>query len=219
MKASSSEASNNSMVHVVDDDPDIREGIKALLDCVSLQSKAYGSAKEFFGSKLPDQASCLILDVRLPGLSGFDFQNELARRNINFPIIFITGYGDVRMSVEAIKAGAFEFLTKPFRGEDLLDAVRGALDGDRKRREYEDKVHDTRRRYDALSERQQEIMSFVTTGLMNKQVAAAVGIAEVTVKVHRHNLMKKLGARSVADLVRMASILGLPPGNYLRVGG
>jgi FixJ family two-component response regulator len=219
MKLASSEQSNNSVVLVVDDDPDVREGIKALLDSVSLQSKAYASASEFFDGKLLDQPSCVILDVRLPGLSGFGFQAELAKRHINIPIIFVTGYGDIRMSVKAIKAGAVEFLTKPVRGEDLLDAVHAALDRDRKRREYEDKVHNLRRRYDALSQREQEVMIFVVAGLMNRQVATEVGLAEVTVKVHRHKLMKKLGARSVADLVRIAGLLGLPHGDYLRMTG
>jgi FixJ family two-component response regulator len=210
MKPASSEQSSDSIVLVVDDDPDLREGIKALLDSVSLQSKAYASASEFFGSKLSDQASCLILDVRLPGLSGFEFQAELAKRHINIPIIFITGHGDVRMSVKAMKTGAVEFLTKPFREQDLLDAVRVALDRDRKRREDEDKIHELRLRYDALSQREHEVMIFVVAGLMNRQVAAEIGIAEVTTKVHRHNLMKKLGARSLAELVRMAGILRLP---------
>jgi FixJ family two-component response regulator len=219
MKPASSEQSSDSIVLVVDDDPDLREGIKALLDSVSLQSKAYASATELFGGKLPDQPSCLILDVRLPGLSGFDFQVELAKRHINIPVIFVTGYGDIRMSVKAMKAGAVEFLTKPVRAEDLLDAVRAALDRDRERRKYEDKVHDLRRRYDALSQREQEVMIFVVAGLMNRQVATEVGLAEVTVKVHRHKLMKKLGARSLADLVRIAGILGLPHGDYLRSTG
>jgi FixJ family two-component response regulator len=209
MKSVSSAQSSEPFVHIVEDDPGVREGIKTLLDCVSLQSKTYASASEFFASKLPNQVSCLVLDVRLPGLSGFDFQTELANRHINIPIVFITAYGDIAMSVKAIKAGAVEFLTKPVRGEDLLDAVRAALDRDRKRREYEDKTNDLRRRYNALSEREQEVMSFVAAGLMNKRIAEEIGIAEVTVKVHRHKLMKKLGARNVAELVRIASILGL----------
>ena len=211
MKPASSEQSSGSIVLVVDDDPDVREGIKALLHSVSLRSKTYASASEFFGSKLSDQASCLILDVRLPGLSGFEFQAELAKGQINIPIIFVTGYGDIRMSVKAMKAGAVEFLTKPVRAEDLLDAVRAALDRDRERRKYEDMVRDLGCRYDALSRRERDVMVFVVAGLMNKQVAGTIGVAEVTAKVHRHNMMKKLGARNLADLVRMASILGLSP--------
>jgi FixJ family two-component response regulator len=209
MKPVSSPQSSEPVVFVVDDDPGVREGIRALLDSVQLQSKTYASASDFFASKLSDQTSCLVLDVRLPGLSGFDFQRELANRQINIPIVFITAYGDIAMSVKAIKAGAVEFLTKPFRGEDLLDAVRAALDGDHKRREYEDKTNDLRRRYNALSGREQEVMSFVAAGLMNKRIAEEIGIAEVTVKVHRHKLMKKLGARNLTDLVRIAKILGI----------
>jgi FixJ family two-component response regulator len=218
MTRSSSEPSK-SVVLVVDDDPTIREAIKELLHSVSLESTAYSSAPAFLSGQLPDQTSCLITDVRLPGLGGLDLQAEMVKRHINIPIIFVTGYGDVEMSVRAMKAGAFGFLTKPFRAEDLLDAVRGALDEDRKRREYEDKAYDIRRRYDALSERQQEIMILVITGLMNKQVAAEIGIAEVTVKVHRHNIMHKLGARNVAELVRMAAVLELPQADYLRIQG
>jgi FixJ family two-component response regulator len=204
------ESDDTPIVLVIDDDPDVREGLKALFESVNLDSKAYRSAPEFFQSKLPDRVSCLILDVRLPGLSGLDFQAELAKANVNIPIIFITGYGDIPMSVKAMKAGAVEFLTKPIREQDLLDAVRAALDRDRTRRKCEEKIHDLRTRFDALSPREQEVMSLVASGLMNKQVAAEIGIVEVTVKVHRHNIMKKLGARSLADLVRMADALGLP---------
>jgi FixJ family two-component response regulator len=200
---------DNPIVLVIDDDPDVRDGLKALLHSVNLESKVYRSAPEFFRSKLPDQVSCLILDVRLPGLSGLDFQAELAKVNINIPIIFITGYGDIPMSVKAMKAGAVEFLTKPVREQDLLDAVGAALNRDRERRKSEEQMHDLRTRFDALSPREQEVMGLVAAGLMNKQVAAEIGIVEVTVKVHRHNIMKKLGARSLADLVRMADALGL----------
>jgi len=198
------------IVIVIDDDPDVREGIRALLQSVRLQSKAYASAPEFFRSKPSNQTSCLILDVRLPGLSGLDFQAKLANACIKIPIVFITGHGDIGMSVKAMKAGAVEFLIKPVREQDLLDAVRTALDRDRKRRECEDKNDDLRSRYNALSQRQREVMTLAATGLMNKQIAAEIGIAEVTVKVHRHNTMKKLGAKSFAELVRMADILGPP---------
>jgi FixJ family two-component response regulator len=208
--ASQVQSDDNPIVVVIDDDPDVREGLKALFQSVNLQSRAYRSAPEFFRSKLPDQVSCLILDVRLPGLSGLDFQAELAKLNVNIPIIFITGFGDITMSVKAMKAGAVEFLTKPVREQDLLDAVRAALDRDRMRRKSEEKLQDLRARFHALSAREQEVMSLVASGLMNKQVAAEIGIVEVTVKVHRHNIMKKLGAKSLADLVRMADALGLP---------
>lgn len=197
------------IVLVIDDDPDVRDGLKALLHSVNLESKVYRSAPEFLRSKLPDQVSCLILDVRLPGLSGLDFQTELAKVNINIPIIFITGYGDIPMSVKAMKAGAVEFLTKPVREQDLLDAVRAALNQDRERRKSEERMRDLRTRFEALSQREQEVMGLVAAGLMNKQVAAEIGIVEVTVKVHRHNIMKKLGAKSLADLVRMSDALGL----------
>jgi FixJ family two-component response regulator len=208
--ASQVQSDDNPIVLVIDDDPDVREGLKALFQSVNLESRAYRSAPEFFRSRLPDQVSCLILDVRLPGLSGLDFQAELAKVNVNIPIIFITGYGDIPMSVKAMKAGAVEFLTKPIREQDLLDAVRAALDRDRTRRKSEESIQGLRTRFDALSPREQEVMSLVASGLMNKQVAAEIGIVEVTVKVHRHNIMKKLGAKSLADLVRMADALGLP---------
>jgi FixJ family two-component response regulator len=210
MNRAPSDQSADSIVLVVDDDPAIREQITTLLHTVSLQSEAYASASEFLGSKLPEHASCLISDVRMPGLSGFDLRAELVKRCVNIPIIFVSGYADIRMSVDAMKGGAVEFLAKPFREEDLLDAVRAALDRDRQRREYEHRINDIRRLYNALTQREQEVMSSVVAGLMNKQVAKEIGLAEITVKVHRHTLMKKMGAKSLADLVRMARILGLP---------
>jgi FixJ family two-component response regulator len=209
-QTSHGQSDDSPVVLVIDDDPDVREGLKALFQSVNLESRAYRSAPEFFRSKPPDQVSCLILDVRLPGLSGLDFQAELAKVNVNIPIIFITGYGDIPMSVKAMKAGAVEFLTKPVREQDLLDAVRTALERDRIRRKSEEQIQGLRSRFHALSGREQEVMSLVASGLMNKQVAAEIGIVEVTVKVHRHNIMKKLGAKSLADLVRMADALGLP---------
>jgi FixJ family two-component response regulator len=205
-------AKSNPIVFVVDDEADVREGVKDLLASVGLRSATFGSTAEFLQSKLPDEASCLILDVRLPGLGGLDFQAELAAAKISIPIIFITGHGDIPMAAKAIKAGAVEFLTKPFRDQDLLDAVRIALDRDRTRRDGDEKTRDLRFHFEALSAREQKIMALVTAGLMNKQVAAEVGVTEGTVKVHRHNIMKKLGARSLADLVRMADALGIFPG-------
>jgi FixJ family two-component response regulator len=209
MNPAQSDQSAESIVLVVDDDLVVCDQITNLLHTVGLQSKAYASASEFLKSDLPNQASCLISDVRMPGLSGFDLHAHLVKQRINIPIIFVSGYADIPMSVKAMKAGAVEFLTKPFRDEDLLDAVRAALDRDRQRREYEHRVSDLRRRYNALSQREQQVMSFVVAGLMNKQVAKEIGLAEVTVKVHRHTLMKKMGGKSLADLVRMARILGL----------
>jgi RNA polymerase sigma factor (sigma-70 family) len=195
------------IVFVIDDDPDVREGLRALLESVHLRSRLFGSAQEFLRSEIPEEVSCLILDVRLPGLSGIDFQTDV---QIDIPIIFITGHGDIPMSVKAMKAGAVEFLTKPIRDQELLDAVRIALDRDRERRHRNETSHGLRSRFDSLSARQQEVMTHVTAGMMNKQVAAELGISEVTVKVHRHNIMKKLYAKGLADLVRIADALGLP---------
>ena len=203
------------IVFVIDDDPDVREGLVALFQSINLKSKAYEAAPEFFRSKLPNQVSCLIVDVRLPGLSGLDFQAELTKAKVDIPIIFITGHGDIPMSVKAMKAGAVEFLMKPVREQDLLDAVRTALDRDRRRREQDKQTHDLRVRFDALSAREQQVMALVVAGLMNKQAAAEMGVSEITVKVHRHNIRIKLGARSLADLVRMADRLGLPQRNQM----
>ena len=192
------------IVNVVDDDQDVREGLKALFESVGLRCHIFESTVEFLRSKRVDDVSCLILDVRLPGLSGLDFQAELSQAQIVTPIIFITGHGDIPMTVKAMKAGAVEFLTKPVREQDLLDAVRVALNRDSVRRREGEKLRDLRTRHAALSPREREIMALVCSGLMNKQVAAKMGVSEVTVKVHRHNLMKKLGAKSLAELVRMA---------------
>jgi RNA polymerase sigma factor (sigma-70 family) len=204
-------SSGTPIVFVVDDDPDVRDGLDALFQSVGLKCMAFPSPSDLLVSKLPDEVSCLILDVRMPELSGLDFQAELARARIETPIIFITGHGDIPMSVKAMKAGAVEFLTKPLREQDLLDAVRAALQRDRQRRDQEREARDLRARFDALSSREQEVMELVCAGLMNKQSAAQIGVSEVTVKVHRHNVMRKLGAKSLADLVRMAATLGIPP--------
>jgi RNA polymerase sigma factor (sigma-70 family) len=198
------------IVYIVDDDVDVREGVSALLQSVGLKVVALSSTVEFLTHKRSEEPSCLILDVRLPGLSGLDFQAELAKAQNEIPIIFITGHGDIPMSVKAMKAGAIEFLTKPFREQDILDAVRVALERDRARHELQIQTQSLRTRYDALSDREQQVMRLVCAGLMNKQVAAEIGVSEVTVKVHRHNLMKKLDARSLADLVRMADALRIP---------
>jgi len=199
------------VVFVVDDDAYVREGLKSLLRSVNLQVETFGSASEFLQTKLPDAPGCLVLDVRLPGLSGLDFQTELARAGIAIPIIFITGHGDIPMSVKAIRAGAVEFLTKPFREQDMLDAIRVALEKDRSRREQDKKTSELRKLLDSLTSREQEVMGLVTSGLMNKQIAAEIGVSEITVKVHRGNAMRKMGARSLADLVRMADALGVRP--------
>jgi RNA polymerase sigma factor (sigma-70 family) len=198
------------IVYVVDDDVDVREGVSALLQSVGLKVVALSSTVEFLTHKRSEEPSCIILDVRLPGLSGLDFQAELAKAQNEIPIIFITGHGDIPMSVKAMKAGAIEFLTKPFREQDILDAVRVALERDRARHELQIQTQSLRTRYDALSDREQQVMRLVCAGLMNKQVAAEIGVSEVTVKVHRHNLMKKLDAGSLAELVRMADALRIP---------
>ena len=176
---------------------------------MSLKVETFGSAADLLRSKLPDVASCLVLDVRLPGLSGLDFQAELGKANIHIPVIFMTGHGDIPMSVQAMKAGAVDFLTKPFRDQDMLDAVAAALERDRKRRQDEHRVADLRLRLDGLTEREREVMGLVTAGLMNKQIAGELGLSEITVKIHRGHVMRKMAARSLADLVRMAEVLGV----------
>lgn len=197
-------------VFVVDDDASLRQALKSLLQSVGLQVEVFGSAADFLRNWFPDDVSgCLVLDVRLPGVSGLDFQAELAKANILIPIIFITGYGDIPMTVRAMKAGAVEFLTKPFRDQDLLDAVQVALERDRTRRERDKTIQEIRGRFDGLTHREQEVIGFVASGLMNKQIAAELGVSEITVKVHRGSAMKKMGARSLADLVRMTDALGI----------
>lgn len=202
-----------SIVFVVDDDAPVRESLQRLLRSVGLQAQTFGTTAEFLNAKLPDVASCLVLDVRLPGISGLDFQSELAKAKICVPIIFITGHGDIPMSVKAMKAGAVEFLTKPFRDQELLDAIGIALNLDRTRREDEKVVSNLRALFDSLTPREREVMALVTAGLMNKQIAAQLDVSEVTVKVHRGNAMGKMRARSLAELVRMADVLGIRRAN------
>jgi FixJ family two-component response regulator len=197
------------VVFVIDDDASIREALKSLFNSIGLRVETFGSASQLLERPLPDAPSCLVLDVRLPGLSGLDFQGELAKANILIPIIFITGHGDIPMSVRAMKAGAVEFLTKPFRDQDLLDAVQTAIERDRTRREGARSISGLRSRFEILTPREQEVIAFVTTGMMNKQIAAQIGVSEITVKVHRGNIMRKMGAKSLADLVRMADVLGI----------
>jgi FixJ family two-component response regulator len=176
---------------------------------MGMRVEVFGSAAEFLKSTLADIPSCLVLDVRLPGVSGLDFQAELAKASIQVPIIFITGHGDIPMTVRAMKAGAVEFLTKPIRDQDLLDAVQLALDKDRARREAEKAISEVRARYESLTPREQEVIALVTAGLMNKQIAAEMDVSEITAKVHRGNVMRKMGAKSLAELVRMADLLGI----------
>ena len=198
------------VVFVVDDDPSVRSSLKFLLSSVGLQVESFDSAETFLQRKPPDAPSCLVLDVRLRGLSGLDFQRELAARNIRIPIVFVTGHGDIPMSVRAMKAGAIEFLTKPYRDQDLLDAVRIALDRDRARREQEKDLTDLQQRFDSLTPREQEVISKVVSGMLNKQIAGELGTAENTVKVHRRRAMEKMNAQSFADLVRMIEKLKGP---------
>jgi FixJ family two-component response regulator len=197
------------VVYVIDDDAAMRDSIRSLLASVGLRVETFGSAPEFLGKKLPDAAICLVVDVRLPGLSGLDFQAELSKANIDVPIIFITGHADIAMTVKAMKAGAVEFLAKPFREQDLLDAVKLALEKDETRRDVHKTIASVRSVYESLTPREQEVIKWVTAGLMNKQVAAEMGVSEITVKVHRGNVMRKMGAKSLADLVRMSDMLGI----------
>jgi RNA polymerase sigma factor (sigma-70 family) len=200
-----------SIVFVVDDDPSVRRAIKVLLESVGLAVELFGSAKEFLLGRPADSPSCLVLDIRLPGVSGLDFQRQLAEAKINIPIIFISAHGDVPMSVRAMKAGAIEFLTKPFRDQDLLDAVQVALERDRARRQREAEIATLRERFESLSPREREVVAMVVSGMLNKQTAAEIGTTENTVKAHRSHAMEKMQAQSLADLVKMIERLKMPP--------
>ena len=197
------------LVLIVEDNESMRRALSNLFQSVGLQVELFGSAAEMLQCELPDVASCLVLDIRLPGLSGLDFQAELAKADIRIPIIFMTGHGDIPMSVRAMKGGAVDFLTKPFRDQDMLDAVTLAIEQDRNRRETDKIVANLRTHFDTLTPREREILAFVSSGLMNKQIAAELGLAEITVKIHRGHIMKKMGAKSLADLLRKAETLGV----------
>jgi FixJ family two-component response regulator len=205
----SNAADLHAKVFVVDDDPAVRESLVELFASVGLLAEAFGSTAEFLKRRASDEPSCLVLDVRLPGLSGLDFQSELVKLDAQLPVIFITGHGDIPMSVRAMKAGAIEFLTKPFRDQELLDAVQRGLELDGARRDQQRSMVDIRRRFTSLTAREQEVIAYVSAGLLNKQIAGRLGVSEITVKVHRGNAMRKMGAKSLAHLLKMAHALKL----------
>jgi FixJ family two-component response regulator len=203
------EGKSEQIVFVVDDDESMRVALTYLFRSMNLDVKVFGSAAELLRGELPDIAGCLVLDIRLPGVSGLDFQDALAKAGIHIPIVFMTGHGDIPMSVKAMKAGAIDFLSKPFRDQDMLDAVTRALDQDRKRRDGANAVSKLRHLFETLTRREREVMTLVTSGLMNKQIAHRLQVSEITVKIHRGHAMRKMEARSLAELVRMAEMLGI----------
>jgi FixJ family two-component response regulator len=201
------ETKNRAVVHLVDDDPSLRGALESLFDSVGLETRTYGAARDFLDAGLADELGCIVIDIRLPDKSGLEFQTQLTQLGVRLPVIMMTGYGDIPMTVRAMKRGAVDFLPKPFRDQDMLDAVMVAIERDRQRRTADDDASRMRQRFEALTAREQQVMMLVTTGKMNKQVAGDLGISEVTVKLHRGAAMRKMGARTLADLVRMAEVV------------
>ena len=203
------ESDQKAIVHVVDDDPSMRQALEDLFLSIGLEARTYATARDFLAIAVPDAPGCLVIDIRLPDVSGLDLQEQLTLMGVHLPIVVMTGYGDIPMSVRAMKHGAVDFLPKPFKDQDMLDAVLGAIDLDRQRRNVNDQVSNIRERFEALSAREQQVMLLVTAGKMNKQVAGELGISEITVKIHRGAAMRKMGAGTLADLIRMSDLLKL----------
>jgi FixJ family two-component response regulator len=201
------ETNNRAVVHVVDDDPSLRGALESLFDSVGLETRTYGVARDFLDAGLADEPGCIVIDIRLPDMSGLEFQAQLTQLGVRLPVIMMTGYGDIPMTVRAMKRGAVDFLPKPFRDQDMLDAVMAAIERDRQRRTADEGASRMRQRFETLTPREQQVMMLVTTGKMNKQVAGDLGISEITVKLHRGASMRKMGARTLADLVRMAEVV------------
>jgi FixJ family two-component response regulator len=201
------EKNNRAVVHVVDDDASLCGALESLFESVGLDTRTYGAARDFLNASLPDKPGCIVIDIRLPDMSGLEFQAQLTQRGVGLPVVMMTGFGDIPMTVRAMKRGAVDFLPKPFRDQDMLDAVMTAIERDRQRRTADDDASWIRQRFGTLSARQQQVMMLVTTGKMNKQIAGDLGISEITAKIHRGAAMRKMGARTLADLVRMAEVI------------
>jgi FixJ family two-component response regulator len=211
VRAMSLPSDQNATVHVVDDDPSMREALQDLFHSIGIETRTYATARDFSATAVSDAPGCLVIDIRLPDMNGLDFQAQLTQTGVRLPVVMMTGYGDIPMSVRAMKRGAVDFLPKPFKDQDMLDAVLAAIERDRQRRAVDGDVSKMRERFGTLSAREQQVMLLVTTGKMNKQVAGDLGISEITVKIHRAAVMRKMGARTLADLIRMADVVNPRP--------